>query len=268
MNCKQTAQLIPLFVEADLGAAEMQQVTTHIETCNSCRNLATEFQSSQSSLHALSLPAFDEAMMTRIRNAVQHEIAPPISHPSIADLLSLRWNWKFAFVAAAVVLLISGIVLLRRGAEHKNIPIAAKPNGSEVPAPRPASAQKNLLAQNVFHPRTARKNKAQSGVSVIERNPVISPRPARAIDIENQIASASIAQSRANNDLTALPRIDSQSFILPLAPQAESATLNFEKSVPEPEMLRMEIQTADPNIKIIWLVPKEPTRTNTISDTK
>jgi hypothetical protein len=44
-------------------------------------------------------------------------------------------------------------------------------------------------------------------------------------------------------------------------PPPEDATF-----APEPEMLRMEFQTADPNIKIIWLTPKEPTRTNPAAD--
>ena len=36
MNCKKITQLIPLFVEADLEAAEMQCVTAHLESCDLC----------------------------------------------------------------------------------------------------------------------------------------------------------------------------------------------------------------------------------------
>ncbi|HEX4948242.1 MAG TPA: zf-HC2 domain-containing protein [Blastocatellia bacterium] len=273
MNCRNAEQLIPLYVAADLETAEMQQVTAHLETCHSCRDLAAAFQSSQSSLRALSLPAFDETMMIAMRSAVQREISPTDSRPSIADWLLPLWHWKGAVAAAAAVaLLVSGIVLWRRDTENKNIPIAAETNAPGVSAPHIETLQQSPRAQTVIQPRMGRKNKAQGGVSVSERNPGNSatspPSPVRATDVDNQIAAAAIAPSGTSDDAMHLPRVNTLSSILPPVPQAENMTQSLEKSTPEPEMLRMEIQTADPNIKIIWLTPKEPTRTNPATDTK
>lgn len=249
MNCRNAEPLLPLLVEADLDAAEMQQVTTHVELCDSCRTLVAEFQASQSSLHAMALPAVDEAMLTAMRNAVQREIAPTISRPSITDWLSPFWNWKVAFAAAVVILLMSGIVLSRRDAGIKDDPVAARANEPALLPPPPETALKTPLAQTVFQPRMERKKKAPGGVRVSERNPgkiaTTPSSPARGTASDGPMMTASIAPSEAENE-----------------------TMSLEKSTPEPEMLRMEIQTADPNIKIIWLTPKEPSRTNTRADTK
>lgn len=275
MNCRNAEPRIPLFVEADLDAAEMQQMTAHLETCAACQTLAAEFHASQASLRAAVLPAFDEAMLALMRSAVQREIAPMTSRPSITEWLHPLWNWNVAFAAAAVILLVSGIVLSRRDAGLKNEQVASRTKDSvpsDATPPQTESVQKSLTASQVFQPQMGRKYKAQGRMSTSERNPEnneIKPlSSARAIDVDNQIAAASIAPSRANNDAVYLPRVDTMGFTFPPAPQAETITSSTGKSTPEPEMLRMEFQTADPNIKIIWLTPKEPTRTNPVADTK
>jgi hypothetical protein len=100
-----------------------------------------------------------------------------------------------------------------------------------------------------------------------ERNPGNNvPRqfsPERATDVDNQIAAVSVAPSGAGDEAASFPSVDG--LTLPLAPQAENAS---GKKDAEPEILRMEFQTADPNIRIIWLTPKEPARTNPATDTK
>ncbi len=240
MNCREAEQLIPFFVEADLDAAAMQQVTKHVELCDSCRALVAEFQASQLSLRAMALPAFDEAMLATMRTAVRCEMAQMNSRPSIADWLSPLWNWKVGFAAAAVILLASGILLSRRDAGTKNVQVANKTSDSASSVlnvlPKEAT-QKTPIAQNIFQPRMGRKNKAQGGVSVSERNPensaTNSPSPARATGVE-----------------------------APLQPEDATAVAAAQET--EPEMLRIELQTADPNIRIIWLMPQETGRTNPV----
>jgi hypothetical protein len=261
MNCRKAEQLIPLFVETDLDAAEMQQVTAHVETCPSCRGLVAEFQASQTFLRAVALPAFDEAMLTEMRSVVMQSVGQPATRPAFVEWLQPIWTWKFA-VAAAVILLVAGVAISRYGAKTIDNQVAGKPKeaksasaavGEKIEAKLPPAAQQP-------QPRMGRKKIPQGGVSASERNPgndaTKQPSPVRATDVDNQIAAAPIAPS-ANI-------IRADSFTLPPA----NVTTNVEKSAPEPEMLRMEFQTADPNIRIIWLTPKEPTRTTPATDTK
>ncbi len=269
MNCQTTEHLIPLFIEADLDAAEMQQVTAHLATCNSCCQLAAEFQTSQSFLHAATLPVFDEAVLDEMRSAVVQCVAPT-GQPTFVAWLQLRWTWKLAFAATAVLLLVSGIVLSRRGAAPDAVQVKSyakegTSNALALNATDKAQEKNSRLAPPNFQPRTRRKHKAPHGVSERNLGNDATTLPSSAIDLDNQIVAGAIAPSGANDSSALPPRGDTLSFTLPAVPLAETATAamltNLEKSPPEPEMLRMEIQTADPNIKIIWLTPKEPMRT-------
>lgn len=263
MNCEKAEQLIPLYVEADLDAAELQEVGKHLDACVACSNLAAEFRVSQSLLHGAALPEFDEAMFAEMRTAVQHVVARTTTRPSLAELLNPIWNWKLAFAAAAaLLLLVGGIVLNSRvKTTTKNSVASKKQKGDEsslAGATLNAAVRETLHSSAFSQPRTGRKNKAQGGVSRSERNPgsgidkYLSPE--RTIDTRGQIA--------ANELLPIFPKTVAPDFTL--APEASEAigaqeqeTSTKPAATPEPEMLRIEIQTADPNIKIIWLTPKE-----------
>ena len=274
MNCEKAKPRIPLLVENDLDAADMQQVTEHLETCHLCRHLVAEFQASQSSLRAATLPEFDEAVLAQVRMAVQDEIARTATRPPMVEWLPLLWNWKVAFVATAGLWLVSGIVLSRRGGgEQQRVHVAqvnpAVNSASPTSTPLRKQALPNspgaMLAiqprreQQGFQPRMGRKKIAQGEVSVSERNPgsiatnYLSPE--RAIEIGN--LTASLAPSGADDSSA---NVSSDAGLI--LPPAQIVNLETKPPPPEPEMLRMEIHTADPNIKIIWLTPKEPTRTN------
>ncbi len=230
MNCRKAEQLIPLFVEADLDAAEMLQVTEHLAICDACRSLVTEYQASQLSLHAAALPTFDEAMLAEMRCAVQREIACP----SNTDWLQQFWNWKPAFAVVVVLLALSSLLFFKMKqapvvsiTREQAPPVAAccgTESVRELPVGQAHVVGKSGRARSPYRNRVV---------------PIAAAKPAEA-----QVALPETA--------TVAPSIE---FI---QQQAENAAF-----VPEPEMLRMEIQTADPNIKIIWLTPKEPARTNT-----
>ena len=236
MNCQKTEQLIPLFVEADLDAAEMQQVTEHLATCDACRALAAEFSASQSSLHALALPEFDEAIFAPLRIAVQREIA----HPTNVSWLALRWPWKLVWATAAACLALGGFAFYRQllsVPETKQVAVRADRQDS-LSAPANAARAIGTVPRAVASQRPTRKPSPQPSPLATARSTV--PPPA------------------TDEPVTASP-----APILAVTASSEAAT-----PAAEPEMLRMEIHTADPNIKIIWLTPKEPTRTSSAADTK
>ncbi len=256
MNCKKFTQLIPLFVEADLETAERQCVTAHLASCDLCSDAVKEFQASQSLLHTFTAPKFDEDIFVQMRSSVLNKIASPqisnVSHPF--------WNWKTAFAASlATIILLSGIAINRHSSNENYIAQAS--NLGEAKANNFSSSSSKNMANNssnlkqIPKPRSGRNLIAQGEASVSKRNPgnVIEnhPSPERATD--EQMIAASIAHS------------DQAANILPQAENTTAMTIpNSEKSIAEPEMLRMEIQTADPNIKIIWLMPQ----TNAQADRK
>lgn len=227
MNCRATEPLIPLFVEADLDATEMAQVAAHVAACAACDALAADFRASQSSLHALAAPAFDEAVLASIRTAVQREIA----RPTWAERLAAVWQWKLVWAAAACLLVI-GLLLswpLRPTTDRRQIvvqtplPERVSPPSSPAPAPRVATNHRSA------------------------RQPVAT---------KKQLASTDNIEAPPAPSVTEPPA--ASSVLATAATPAEA----------EPEMLRMEFQTADPNIRIIWLTPKEPARTTPAAEPK
>jgi hypothetical protein len=270
MNCHKATQQIPLFIEADLETAEMQQVSLHLEACHACREIAAEFQSSQSSFRAVTAPVFDEAILVEMRAAVQYAIAQTTTRPPFVEWLPSVWTWKVAFAASIALLLLSGIVMYRREGEEQHQPhVTANRQVKAVPSASPVLKEdlaKSFLGnRRVLQPRMGRNNPALGEVRASEHNPgtnaIKYPSPERTTESDDQMIAASLAP--AGVDTFPPTNSGGDGFILPLAPAAENAAEapNLKLVSPEPEMLRMEFQTADPNIKIIWLTPKEPART-------
>ena len=252
MNCKKAAQLIPLFVEADLDAAEMQYVTEHLKDCNSCRYIVQEFQASQLLLHSVALPEFHEAAFAQMRNSVLNEIA----RPKISDLITPIWHWKVAFAASlAMIILTSGIVMYRRSTTENSVAQASKISDEKDKNQNPAFSSSGKMAKTsstpkqILKPRSGRNSSALGEASEGERNPGKNspnhPSPERATAFDTQIIAESVAPSEANS------------------PNAEPiSTITPKPENTEPEMLRIELQTADPNIRIIWFAPKETIAAN------
>lgn len=263
MNCRETEPLIPLFIEADLAEAEMQQVRAHLAACSACGERVAEFQASQAFLRAAALPAFDETMLRAMRKAVLEQVDQSATQPMLGAWWQPIWNWKFAFAAAAVILLVAGVALRQRGAkpvDNQAVRDAKETTSATLVVNKDAAATAPSVPQRL-QPRAGRKHRSQGGVNASERNPGSDATkqlsPARATDADTQIAAAAIAPFGAGENTASLPGGGTPGFMLPPASQAEnSAFPSTEKSAPEPEMLRIEIQTADPNIRIIWLTPK------------
>ena len=261
MNCKKFTQRIPLFVEADLEDAVMQQLSAHFAACESCCKTAKEFQASQFMLHNFAAPEFDEALFAQVRSSVLNELARPKNTVSIYPI----WNWKAAFVASsATIILICGIAINHHGQSENHMAQAS--NLGEVKATNfnssssINSANSSPAVKQIPKPRSGRNAIAPGVASVSKRNPghvnQNHPSPERATEIDDQIEATSIVTPVANDPSATL------------LPTENITTANSKKPAPEPEMLRMEIQTADPNIKIIWLAPKDSNSLRTAAGAK
>ena len=254
MNCKKAAQLIPLFVEADLEAAERQRVTEHLESCDSCGKTVKEFQASQSLLRSVALPEFDETVFSPVRSSVLNEIACP----QISNVSNPFWHWKTAFAASlATIILTSGAVNYWPDATE-NIVAQIPGNSDKKHEFSAVASSKDLVkpssvSSKVLKPRRGCKNIARGEVSASERNPgkigTNHSSPERATAFHTQIIPESVAPSETTD-----PKAD---LITTAIPKPENT---------EPEMLRIELQTADPNIRIIWFAPKETIAANTKAD--
>ncbi|MDQ3012760.1 MAG: zf-HC2 domain-containing protein [Acidobacteriota bacterium] len=244
MNCTRAEQLIPLHAGGDLSPTEADRLRQHIDTCARCQQIAEEFTASQAWLSQFAAPAFDESDFANLRASVQREIEQRESAGEGADRrrwfgwLWPQWSPRFAFAAAIVLLLLIG-------------GFAVSVTRHKTPA----------------QPETAIKDKLQK-----EKRVQPSPLPQRQSPVENHQANAAdhskhsstsrpvqrpqrlIPEEPATN-IDLVPTAVTAQVTPDIEPTTESAhTADVAKA--EPEMLRIEFQTADPNIRIIWFAPK------------
>ncbi len=229
MNCTRAEQLIPLHAGGDLPTAEAGSLRQHIEACAHCRQMAEEFAASQAWLSEFAAPAFDESGFADLRASVRREIEQLESAGEGAagrrwfGWLWPQWSPRLAFAAAALILL-AGLAVVA----YRVKPLSSEPTvaGSKQPAP-PSPTPQHEEQQAVVNPPPS------------HRRP---PKP------------APILQRLTPDDAT-VAAVEPNATVLTAQNSTEPA-INTSLAQAVPEMLRIEFQTADPNIRIIWFAPK------------
>lgn len=244
MKCEQIEELIPLYVGGDLEPYEADDLRHHFTDCAQCRRLHEEFQSSQSWLITFAVPEFDEASLATMRASVLNEIERQERKGNWLQWLLPKWNPRLVLaVSTAALVAVTALSVT----VYRNQMAAPKPGNDRISA-----VTGDNQIQTVGEPtQFAASNQQVSPVTVKERR---APR--------TQASEPALLPEEAFNN---------GGLTFPLEPpvtdveQTESettATVEAKDKEPE-EMLRIELQTADPNIRIIWLTPKAASPSNT-----
>jgi len=268
MKCTRVERLLPLHVAGDLTGRRARAVPKHLTMCAACRRAAAEFDASRNLLRAeaAALPAeFDEAFYEEIRHSVlarikrDRTLAPPLSarFPSLFNV-RLAYATSLALIIIAVALSLHSF-LNRTSEDDRRQSVIAKanitPNGLPAATPTPQvtpAANNGLLTSQVSVEIAGR---ATGG----EARGAKSPSAKGRTRIERARSGAQPSFMLTGNSL---PHAGRNS----LAPdtggtkqgtnQQELATGSSGGAVSaQTEVSRIEIQTSDPNIRIIWLSP-------------
>lgn len=227
MNCTQVEKLIPLHAGNDLPAEQAATVSTHLEHCASCQELATEFAASRDWLGAFITPAFDEAVFDEMRAAVRRQIAQTGPQPALLTLLTAWWRPRYALTIAMVLVLagLSFYAYRQRSTSLVTAPLSHIEASLKQPVPATGSADGTSESRPpVIIQQSSRRRQSARRASLV-RSPQIAPAPAP--DLAATIKDEAGALNQTINESGA------------------------------PAMLHIELQTADPLIRIIWLAPKE-----------
>ena len=225
MKCRRVENLIPLYVENDLAASLSERVSLHLEWCGRCNWLLDEYKESQNWLHSGAGPELDEAELNAFKAGVLRSVAQNTTKaPAVANLIQ-HWTRRQLFAFFIAILFVSGMVLLYVYQTRENVKIAPPQKAVLSPEPEPAPAPAPGLAGEVEP-----KSVEQAFVNKRKR-PAIKAR---------------------RNALLAKHRFEAN-------PGGDPAQFSFEseKANRASGMLRIEFQTSDPNIRIIWFAPKE-----------
>jgi hypothetical protein len=255
MNCTRAGRLMPLYVAGDLEATQARTVATHLAACEDCRALAAEFAASRSLLaEACELPEFGAEFYAGIRSAVLDEIkrdaaTPTSPTPFLAppsSFIAALFGRRLIYAASVALLLVAcGLALyhVRRGTNEPPHEMARDgreqheqsqplPTRDSSPTPPRELEKREPAPRVVLASANTRNSRRLSGASSAVKHG-ITPR-------QTELAQTNIAP------LASLPGVS-----------RTAATTADAASQPAVEASRIEIQTADPNIRIIWLTPQK-----------
>jgi len=250
MRCEHFETLIPLYVGGDLEPLEADSVRQHLNTCAHCRRLNEEFQASHAWLTGFAVPEFDEASFANMRASVFREIERQEkrgSWPTWIDWLLPKWSpregWGpgLMLASAAVALAITtGLVAVVY--RQQTIPVKSGGDviaGNTNPV-KAGSGNEQIGSDSVAPPaNNAIRSKRHTFRSKRVDSPLLPPEALNNGGFEQPLEPPVIPEETAEQVAT---------------PEQGTATTPVEPV--EKEMLRIELQTADPNIRIIWLTPK------------
>lgn len=231
MNCRRVEKLLPLFVEADLRPALATRIASHLEWCGKCNWLADDYQESQGWLRASTPPEFDRALLDSVKNGALAQIAARNQRPSRWAAFAEHWNRRqvFALSAAALIIVATFVIYVyqTRVKDVRRIESVEKAHDQMPPidrSPDLGSAPKTALEAS-SPPKRSVSKRTRHSLKGFARSGV--PREREKLDV---------ARSQA-----------------PIPPDAQRPNLASDSK----EMLRIEIQTSDPLIRIIWFAPRE-----------
>lgn len=245
MNCRRVEKLIPLYVEGDLESHSRERIASHLEWCGRCNWLADEFRESQSWLRSTQPPEFDEAFLSSFKADALKQIAETNAKRSFLASVIQQWSRKQVLALAGAMIVIVAIVVLYvyQAGTSARLEIADTTKATELHGALPEKPQAvsgkphDTGVATGADLKKRRSSTHHRSVNALARRPMFSTGP-----IESPLA----------NQISQAEDSGLGSFEPPFEPPIE----RFGSGDDAPPMLRIEMQTSDPNIRIIWFAPK------------
>jgi hypothetical protein len=249
MNCKQVQELLPLYVACDLEEKRARLVMAHVQSCAECAGFADEYRETRQLLQQFAPPPFSEAVYAGIRQRVLREIGREATAPGLSRLLGslfrprLRWAVATALLLAVFVFGFYFIANRRPNLINERQQVV----DNVRPEDRPASPA--IKTSEGLTPTSTVKNRGS--LQRLAGGTHQSQRRKRTGGVPDRTSPATVDSA------------DSRSLRAEAAPNgnnpAEAGAVPTRDSATSEKTLRVEMQTRDPNIRIIWFTP-QPTK--------
>jgi len=234
MNCQQVERLLPLYAGRDLRAKSEQLVAAHLQSCANCSATAADYRETRNLVHEFAPPAFSQNVYADIRQNVWRRIETETRRKTIFQSIGGWFSPRLAWAVAATLLIVSPVFmfyLIRAGFNGRRDLVV------NVSQPMPTGNNSSGL-RNPSKPAEGRQSQPQVKIA----------KPPRKLDRLH-------APAPANTAVAYLPRTTSAG-----APASMPFIRPTDFSDPPGDSentLRLEIQTKNPNIRIIWFAPRE-----------
>lgn len=249
MNCNDVQELLPLYVGRDLEERRAKLVTAHLQSCVECAGSVDEYRETRQLLQQFAPPQFSEAVYAGIRQRVLRQIEQEATAPDLsrlfASLLRPRLRWA---VAAALLLAVSVFAFYFIATRKAD------------PMPNLSNDRKQLADSRgkvAGPPSTAPKETEQVLPAPVKK---VRPAPGLAAGTYRSQQRKGTDTARDRTRPATVISADKASITAGAAPDSNNlAEPDFfpalEPSASE-KPLRVEMQTRDPNIRIIWFTPQ------------
>lgn len=243
MNCKNVEELLPIYAGQDLEERQTMLVAAHLRVCTECAGSAREYGEATQLLQMFEPPQFGEATYAALRKRVLLEIDRESSKPSRLEFLvglisrpsQARTTWA---VATAVLLAVcalasylmsnrmNGVRMEQASAGYQALHPTATASVPPAATGGSTNSQLNVTSQNgtgYLPPEPAGPSRRSLNLTAEAlRHPPLAGR-------------APVVAVRSNRYSRGEPKE---------SPRITSATAD--------KPMRLELQTNDPNIRIIW----------------
>ena len=242
MNCNQVESLLPLYAGQDLDARTAERISMHLQSCAACIDAAAEYRDTRQLLEDFAPPEFSEGTFAGMRQVVWRQIETESTTPSFSGLIGAWFRPRLGWAVVTAVLLVVfalGIYFMsdrRRGQQ----PLAVDPQKMDA-----GTGQPKQSALPAFSLAASRGNNSQRLSD--QRPPQKRMQRTEVRDRTNSVAMIAASAPPAQPTTST-----------PNGSISSGAAVNGDTQ----KTLRMEIQTKNPNIRIIWLAPgdaKSPT---------
>jgi hypothetical protein len=243
MNCKQVQELLPLYVGRDLEAKRESLVTAHVQSCAECACAADQYRETRQLLQDFAPPVFSEDVYAGIRGRVLREIQESTG-PSLPEFVAAWFRPRLTWAVASAVLIASVLFAIYFITNRGN-------DGHDAAEKRPATVQPSVNHQ----PEPRSQGDTQAALPSPSNERIKDERLVR----QPRKKSRDALTARANSATVIVP--DAKSAVANVSPQpnnsAEPGLFPAPDSAASEKILRVEIQTKDPNIRIIWFTSPE-----------
>ncbi len=265
MNCHNVTRLLPLHVGGDLAAEKARAVSHHLLSCDECRRVAGEYEESQQLLRLYEPPEFDAAFYDGVRRVVMHEVNNHHAAQFVpASLFARSFRIPLAYaLPGALLLAMCALTFIASRTQptfdraQREIPVDAQAQSISL-SPNATRDESPSAAELTGTPHRARTETIRKvhRLKRIARPP--SQTPHREALAEQ---STPPDMTVARNIIAASTNDDNSPAIFHKEPSSHPGDEGIEVADAgsvdaAPEMLRIELQTSDPNIRIIWLSPR------------
>jgi hypothetical protein len=237
MNCTQIEKLLPLYAGHDLSGRREQLIAEHLQSCAACSNIAAEYRETRDLMPDFMPPVFNEEAYAEIRKGVWERIETESRAPSLFEAIAACYQPRFILTAAAALLIavsVVGVYFLNKRSAVRSDAVASVPLTALTPGPTAGEKPGSGL------PRSNEGITEQRQADVKrQRKPDRKVAPDRG---DSLVAYSPDAQAATNESSS--PITDADNLDLSARDSSKS--------------LRMEIQTRDPNIRIIWFTQRDP----------